>query len=306
MTSFLEKIVEHHSLKLSSCSEEDLKDLSKLYYIEKVLSNAFEQDFHLESSQAEISELLYGEIELGSAVILLNVVQRIKPEIKFEECVFYDIGSGRGKVVFGCSLCKFWKSCYGIEIVRSLHDCACGILSSLIEQNENFKAIEFINADAFSYDYSDGDIIFMNCTAWNIPILKQLCKCLSQTKAETIVITTTLTLPDPNWTVVYTMYLPCSWGSTYFYVHLKRADYPRFRDLHLEQLTRQSIPEPLWPSVHEVSAVKGIMLSNNAICFDCPLLMIDTKIDKCYPYIPYVRQSFARTSSLVDISPSHP
>ena len=152
----------------------------------------------------------------------------------------------------------FRKQCLGIEIVESLVLYSSAVLQK-IRTNADYHLptdpnnIIFEHADAFLHDYSSCDVIFMNCTAWDLSSLQRISVGLAGTKEEAILITSTTRFPDARWTIVERMYLPCSWGSTYFFVHRKRSDFPRFLTLHQSQLEASGVPIHLWGTLHDVS-----------------------------------------------------
>ena len=69
--------------------------------------------------------------------------------------VFYDLGSGAGRVVILVNLASGAKA-KGVEFNPDLHRYACGYAGKLGLTN-----VEFINADAQKVDYSDGTAFFM-------------------------------------------------------------------------------------------------------------------------------------------------
>lgn len=71
------------------------------------------------------------------------------------EDVFYDLGSGLGRVVILANLISGARA-KGVEFNSDLHRYACECADRLALTN-----VEFINADAQKVDYSDGTVFFM-------------------------------------------------------------------------------------------------------------------------------------------------
>jgi hypothetical protein len=69
--------------------------------------------------------------------------------------VFYDLGSGVGRVVILVNLASGAKA-KGVEFNPDLHQYACDYADKL-----GLTDVEFINADAQKVDYSDGTVFFM-------------------------------------------------------------------------------------------------------------------------------------------------
>ena len=76
MSRFLTEIVEHHSLKLSSPINEFLVDRSKISdIVEKVENLISEKTVIIDEEQSTSPELLYGEIDSQSFLILMEVIK---------------------------------------------------------------------------------------------------------------------------------------------------------------------------------------------------------------------------------------
>jgi len=75
-----------------------------------------------------------------------------------EDVVFYDIGSGHGKMIMHLSLISNFKKIIGIELNELRYKYCLDILNQ-IEDSEN---VEFINDDVLNCDISDATVVFMN------------------------------------------------------------------------------------------------------------------------------------------------
>lgn len=254
MADFLHAIVNHHSLKLSSPIDESIVHMGSISALNEFFDKIEFGYAELESSQYQIDNLLYGEIEFESFAIVLEIIKnKLGGLPETGTGTFYDIGSGLGKVVVSAALCYQWKQCIGIEII----DHFISISNQLPMKYSFLPNISFIKSDAFTYNYSDADVIFINSTMFSIESLHKICKSCQYMSSEGIIITTTQKLPNPTWTEVYSCYLPCSWGSTYFFIHKHQSDLPRFLSLHQLQLEKKSIPIDCWSLVHEAIISKS-------------------------------------------------
>ena len=203
------------------------------------------------------------------------------------EFTFLDIGSGLGKPSFAAAMLwpERFTRCVGIEYLSGLHDVACSLkekwtsttgpaLSSLMaaqtfESTEGPAAgpvpasckpavIDFLNGDALQLDWSDADVIFMNCVLFDEPLRLGLAERTDLCKPGTVCVTTLHRLPSPQWQVVDTFKAPFSWcpntaEGVAIMVHVKRSDFGRWSAAHGPQLTSLcNIPEPLWPELQDI------------------------------------------------------
>lgn len=86
------------------------------------------------------------------ARVILEAVDRL--ELKRDD-VFYDLGSGLGRVVMLANLISGVQA-KGIEISTVLHQHACQFAEKMALSN-----VSFLNADVRAADYSDGTVFFM-------------------------------------------------------------------------------------------------------------------------------------------------
>lgn len=108
-------------------------------------------------------ELLYGEIPFKS---WQKIVARIKPK---ENAVFYDLGSGIGRVVMQSYLIFDFKKSVGIELLDGLHNKALDvektfetIVKPQVEKNLIGKELIFRKDNILTTDFSDADLILLS------------------------------------------------------------------------------------------------------------------------------------------------
>ena len=124
-------------------------------YIEKVqLTNIIESPDELKESD---DNLIYGEITKSGVDTLLKEIKNRK-SITSDD-VFYDIGSGNGKLPIHIALISDFSKVKGIEISDIRYMYSNHILKNTAGSIDN---IEFINDDVRNIDISDATVIFIN------------------------------------------------------------------------------------------------------------------------------------------------
>ncbi len=172
--------------------------------------------------ETEDSSFTYGEITFPSIAVSLAIADPKPGE------VFYDLGSGAGKGVFCAALLNDWQKCCGIELLPGLHECTKTLLAKLKqfpEAKEYFSGvlehIEFIQADILTADFSDGDIILINATAFSHELWESLVAKLKTLKAGARLIVLTKRLPLEHFELIQETSLPMSWGMNSVLVYKK-------------------------------------------------------------------------------------
>ncbi|GEM_PF-478253 len=174
-------------------------------------------------------EYIYGEIQWLS---FFNILDKIKPQAHEQ---FYDLGCGGGKAVFAAALFFDVSQSVGIELLPGLctlanqqlikahHSIHSNPLIDAPLYLQKLSRIQFINDNFLHYDFSDGDIIFINATALSEPIWDKLCTKLLQLKPGARVITTTKKISHDVFELVYQGRALMSWGmnSVHIYTHRK-------------------------------------------------------------------------------------
>lgn len=107
-------------------------------------------------SQLKDLKTTYGELKKVGVDSLYNFI-KTKIDIN-EKSVFYDIGSGNGKIVLHLSLISNFGKYVGVEIdkVRYLYS---KYIQNKVNNNDN---IQFINDDIRNVDFSDATFVFVN------------------------------------------------------------------------------------------------------------------------------------------------
>jgi SAM-dependent methyltransferase len=143
-----------------------LSEEKKEFYTKFCKSNVDEKvkdrfDKYIENSSDEFKEsddnLIYGEITKSGVDSLLREIKKRK-SITSDD-VFYDIGSGNGKLPIHIALISDFTKVKGIEISDIRYLYSNHILKNTVGYIDN---IEFINDDVRNIDISDATVIFIN------------------------------------------------------------------------------------------------------------------------------------------------
>jgi hypothetical protein len=176
------------------------------------LSQAVRQDKMLES------DFIYGEIDTCALLDLLDIID------PHPECVFYDLGSGVGKSSLAVKLRHPKMLVKGIELIHPLHVIAELKLKEYLDKKDLTHlefGLHFICDNILNQNISDGDIIFINATAYSQSTWNQILYKLIHLKPGAMVIVTSKLLPTPAFTKKYQGMELMSWGLTSTYIFEK-------------------------------------------------------------------------------------
>ena len=129
------------------------------------------------------------------------------------EGVFYDLGSGMGKACVAAAICFPFKKCVGYERLEGLHALADAlgvswaklapeVLPNMQKMGEELvdpvplAELSFFNGNFLTKDYSDADVIFCHCTAFDDDAVSDLLMCLSTMSPGAFAVTVTHMLPE--------------------------------------------------------------------------------------------------------------
>lgn len=100
---------------------------------------------------------IYGEVTLESTNA---IVEEFKDHFN-SETVFYDLGSGLGKMVIHIGLQYGPKKSCGIELSKERFDASVRLKS---EYCKDLDSVEFIKSDYFKVDISDATVVYIDNT----------------------------------------------------------------------------------------------------------------------------------------------
>lgn len=160
-------------------------------------------------------DLIYGEMLLNTWLELLTQLS-LQPNQ-----VFYDLGSGCGKIAIATKLRYPTLTVKGIEILSDLHHLAKQKWQQHCRLNHltSNSQIQFIAGDFLECAFQDADIIFLNATAFSDTTWQQILVKLKSLKSGTQIVITTKLLPEAYFAKKYQGMELMSWGyaSTYIY-----------------------------------------------------------------------------------------
>ncbi|NBV06345.1 MAG: hypothetical protein EBS06_03795 [Proteobacteria bacterium] len=166
-------------------------------------------------------DLLYGELPFET---WREIVIRADPK---KDGVFFDVGSGTGRIVMLSHLLFDFKKTVGVELLEGLYNKACEVKENF---NNNIKPeiinhdlnreIEFLHKNIFDVDLSSADFIFMNHPFKDRELFELLeAKFLCELKPKTKIVTTIRSLKDKAFKSFGSKKYNFSWGEStaYFY-----------------------------------------------------------------------------------------
>ena len=155
------------------------------------------------------SSSTYGEIKYSSLEKLLDDLKISSQD------VFYDLGSGVGKVTAQVYLNSPAKKCIGIELSDTRHDKAQKA-KSLIAQNKKLGAVRelnFVHGDIVKENIDDATVVFMCSTCYPESLMKNLTEKFSNLN-KNLRILSLKALPENNhFKLTKTYQLPMTWSS---------------------------------------------------------------------------------------------
>ncbi len=161
----------------------------------------------LETINQSGASATYGEITPQSLAAILKEITITKDD------VFYDLGSGVGKVTLQVYLETPVKKSVGVELSHTRTSSAKLVLSRMKDKGliKDDRIISFIEGDMLKVDISDATIIFMCSTCFPDAFLKQVQSKLLQGKDKITVITLKDLPPSDKFLLVKKLTLEMSW-----------------------------------------------------------------------------------------------
>ncbi len=170
----------------------------------------------------ESDYLLYGEVPFSTWNDIVRLAGS-KPG-----GIFYDLGSGTGRVVMQSYLCHNFRKTCGVELLAGLHGKAIEkqkildkTISPLILYHLQNKELLFLCDDILNVDLKDADLLLVNRPSTSGDFSKKLEeKILDEVKAGTKIISTIRPLENRAFNRFLRKSYQFSWGSSvaYFFV----------------------------------------------------------------------------------------
>ena len=168
-----------------------------------------------------IKELLYGEVPFA---VWREIVEKTNPK---KDGVFFDLGSGTGRVVMESHIVFDFKKSIGVELLKGLHDKACEVKDKfdkfvkpkILNQLKD-RELQFVNANIFAVDLREADLIFMNHPFKDRELFEKLEeKFLKELKPQTKIVTTIRSLNNRAFKDLGSKKYEFSWGESTIYFH---------------------------------------------------------------------------------------
>ncbi len=160
--------------------------------------------------------LLYGELPFAT---WKGIVAKANPK---HDAVFFDLGSGTGRVVMQSHLLFNFKKSIGIELLAGLHNEACDIAAKFAEEIEpdireeiGDRELHLLNESFFDVDLSEADLILLNHPIKDRELfLKLEQKFLKELKPGTKIVTIIRALANPAFKNIGSEKYQFSWGES--------------------------------------------------------------------------------------------
>jgi len=142
------------------------------------------------------------------------------------DLTFYDLGSGSGKPVFQAALLEpCFSKLVGIELIPELHAFANQALERCAELGYGGQGIEFVCGDILREDWSDGDVIVINSTLFDVRMRAALeARLIEGIKPGAHILTLTHPLKsDAAFELLQSKHRRMSWGHAEMFMYRKKS-----------------------------------------------------------------------------------
>jgi SAM-dependent methyltransferase len=172
----------------------------------------------------EDRSLVYGESHLPSLYEILNETKPQPGEI------FYDLGSGSGRLVLYVALSFPFAKAFGIELLddlvnvsqTKLAQCKKRLLDLPDFDPNKLGEIKFIQADLTKANLKDANVIYIASTCFEDKFMLNLALHLEkQLAVGTRVITFARPLPSKQFKIIKQRLYPMEWGQATIFFHKK-------------------------------------------------------------------------------------
>lgn len=158
--------------------------------------------------------LTYGECTPAGVGAILAAVNPKPGE------VFYDLGSGTGKMLIYAAFLHPFSKVVGVELLPELHEAAVEIGKRYKEEIQpqftdarKNTQIEYRLEDIFDTDMTDAGIVVSHCcTCFDEPMMQNLSDALELCKPGTRIVTITRGLTSPAFKSIGTSMCEMGWG----------------------------------------------------------------------------------------------
>ncbi|MEX0940684.1 MAG: hypothetical protein WDZ41_04960 [Candidatus Babeliales bacterium] len=200
------------SMSTSSLSSTTLDNQKAKELIESLYNNI--SGFGIDNTESAMIEQkggapTYGEITYESAQQLLNDLKLTQKDI------FYDLGSGVGKMTIQTYLTTPVKKSVGIELSPTRYKYAMAIKQQLSEQKylDPNRTLDFKNQNIAEADLSDATVVYMCSTCYSEDLMQKIVNKLANMPKGLRIVTLKKLPKHKKFTLVNTFCLPMTWSS---------------------------------------------------------------------------------------------
>lgn len=187
------------------------------------------------------NNLVYSEIDFYTIGYIIEKINKVhgRPntgasghngKLQNRGGLFYDLGSGSGKVSVAASLLHPFDSCFNIECLGSLV-----LVSNEITQSYNTVGRSSLNRDYETFintifgnfldmkdkDWRDGDVVFANAANYDDNTMKKIALLAHLMKRGSFFVTISQKLPSNDFVIVDHFMRKISWGEASVYIQQK-------------------------------------------------------------------------------------
>lgn len=166
--------------------------------------------------KGDTKSLIYGELPFETCQ---NIINQIQPK---SNGVFFDLGSGTGRIAMTAHLLHNFRKSIGVELLDGLHDKACEIKNTFeidllppIRSKFEGSDLQFLKANIFDVDLSEADFVFINHPFKGDQLFDDLeTKLISELKPGTKLVTIIRHLRNPAFKSLGSKNYKFSWGNS--------------------------------------------------------------------------------------------
>lgn len=170
-------------------------------------------------------ELVYGEITFDA---MAELIKRL-PDTKSK--VFYDLGSGTGKITTLAALLGNFSKIVGVELIAELCEVAEQVRRRLAiilakrysDKKQQPPQLVLIHDNILAVDFSDADFIFVPATCLSDSAVMFLNRRLTMLKRDAIIISLSRPLNRQQFEVYGELPLKFSWGLSKIFLQKRRG-----------------------------------------------------------------------------------
>ncbi len=153
------------------------------------------------------SSAMYGEILPSSTTKLLDYLNLN------EDDVFFDLGSGTGKVVIQAAMTTKLRRCVGVELVKNRYIASAAVLQ-VVQSEDRLKTqdVQFLCEDFMETDLAEATIIYSCSTAFSQGLLQKLARRMADLPSNTLFVTLQDLDETPWFLLEEVLSLDMSWG----------------------------------------------------------------------------------------------